>query len=225
MSRFEPLDPTSAASQGAAQVGLEPADPRELSGDDLSRLPRVTGNESRSEWAGPGQPDGSSEATSFPRSSSGGDYPLAVELSCTARVARWRPLVNWALVIPSLLWLTTLQFGAAAGSVVAWVAILVSGRMPARLGDYLVGVLRYRWRIVTYLYGLTDHHPGLRVPAGYVDPGDSTTANPDGSFWHGVLGAKGRIVIWVNYLNDDATRPQVVDGLAQQQWALVGTGP
>jgi Domain of unknown function (DUF4389) len=35
-----------------------------------------------------------------------------------------------------------------------------------------VAVLRYRWRVLSYLYGLTDSYPGFRVVAGYVDPGD-----------------------------------------------------
>jgi hypothetical protein len=31
-------------------------------------------------------------------------YPLDVEVRCTDRVARWRPLFNWVLLIPSFLW-------------------------------------------------------------------------------------------------------------------------
>jgi hypothetical protein len=56
--------------------------------------------------------------------------------------------------------------------VVAWFAIVCTGRMPGRLGDYLMGVLRYGWRVGAFLFGLTNRYPGFRVVAGYVDPAD-----------------------------------------------------
>ena len=70
------------------------------------------------------------------------------------------------------MWLAVLGFGAAFVSFIAWFAIVFTGRLPESLGDYLVAVMRYQWRAVTYLYGLTDRYPGFGVVAGYVDPGD-----------------------------------------------------
>jgi hypothetical protein len=99
-------------------------------------------------------------------------YPLNGEVVCAERVARWRPLVNWVLVIPLYLWLMVLGYGAAVVSLVGWFAILFTGRLPERLGDYLVAVLRYQWRVMAFLYGLTTSYPGFPVVAGYVDPGD-----------------------------------------------------
>jgi Domain of unknown function (DUF4389) len=99
-------------------------------------------------------------------------YPLNSEVDYVERVARWRPLVNWVLVIPVFLWLQILQFGGIAASVVGWFAIVISGRLPESLGDYLVAVLRYEWRAYSFLFGLTDRYPGFTVVAGYVDPGE-----------------------------------------------------
>jgi Domain of unknown function (DUF4389) len=99
-------------------------------------------------------------------------YPLNSEVDYVERVARWRPLLNWVLIIPVYLWLQILQFGASAASVVGWFAILISGRLPESLGDYLVAVLRYQWRASTFLFGLTDRYPGFAVVAGYIDPGE-----------------------------------------------------
>jgi Domain of unknown function (DUF4389) len=99
-------------------------------------------------------------------------YPLNSEVDYVERVARWRPLVNWVLVIPVYLWLQILLFGAIAASVVGWFAIVISGRLPESLGDYLVAVLRYEWRAYSFLFGLTDRYPGFTVVAGYVDPGE-----------------------------------------------------
>jgi hypothetical protein len=94
-----------------------------------------------------------------------------VEVEPRERVARWRPLVNWLLALPLLLWLILLMCGAVAAVVVAWFAILFTGRMPGQLGDYLMGVLRYGWRVCAFLLGLTECYPGFRVVAGYLDPG------------------------------------------------------
>jgi hypothetical protein len=99
-------------------------------------------------------------------------YPLDVDVVCPDRVARWRPVVNWLLVIPLYVWSTVLSYGAAVVSLVGWFAIVFTGRLPQSLGDYLMAVLRYQWRVYCYLYGLTDTYPGFRVVAGYVDPGD-----------------------------------------------------
>ena len=99
-------------------------------------------------------------------------YPLNGEVMCAERVARWRPLVHWALAIPLYLWLTVLQYGAAVVTLAGWFAIVFTGRLPERLGDYLVAVLRYQWRVTAFLYGLTTTYPGFRAVAGYMDPGD-----------------------------------------------------
>ena len=99
-------------------------------------------------------------------------YPLNGEVVCAERVARWRPLVNWVLVIPLYLWLAVLGYGAAVVSLAGWLAIVFTGRLPERLGDYLVAVLRYQWRVDAFLFGLTTSYPGFPVVAGYVDPGD-----------------------------------------------------
>jgi len=108
-------------------------------------------------------------ASSYPLTSS---YPLNGEVVCAERIARWRPLVNWALVIPLYLWLMVLGFGAGVVSLAGWFAILFTGRLPESFGDYLVAVLRYQWRVEAFLFGLTTGYPGFRVVAGYVDPGD-----------------------------------------------------
>lgn len=100
------------------------------------------------------------------------DYPLNGEIACAERVARWRPLFNWVLVIPMGLWLAVLRWGATVVSVAGWFAILFTGQLPTQLGDYLVALLRYNWRVRAYFYGLTTSYPGFQVIAGYVDPGD-----------------------------------------------------
>jgi hypothetical protein len=99
-------------------------------------------------------------------------YPLNGEVVYAERVARWRPLLNWVLVIPLNLWLTVLGSGAAVVSLAGWFVILFTGRLPESFGDYLVAVLRYQWRVLAFSFFLTTSYPGFHVAAGYVDPGD-----------------------------------------------------
>ena len=65
-----------------------------------------------------------------------------------------------------------MHYGSLVVALLGWVCILATGRLPERWGEYLVGVLRYYWRVWSFALGFTSVYPGLRVPAGYVDPGD-----------------------------------------------------
>jgi hypothetical protein len=107
-----------------------------------------------------------------PAPTAAGDYPFNAELEPAERVARWRPLTNWVATVPLLVWLVVLTAGSAAVVATGYVAILVTGRLPDSFGDYLMGVLRYRWRVSSFLFGFTDRYPGYGLNAGYVDPGD-----------------------------------------------------
>lgn len=101
-----------------------------------------------------------------------GIYPLNLDVTSPRRVPRWRPFVNWVLVLPHLLWLVPLRLGAAVVSVLGWFAIMGTGRLPESWSDYIMGVLRYQWRVAAFLYGWTDRYPPFNPPAGHVDPGD-----------------------------------------------------
>lgn len=101
-----------------------------------------------------------------------GIYPVGVEVAPGGPVARWRPLVSWLLALPFLLWAYLVSYGAVVVVVVAWFAIVLTGRMPGSLGDYLTATVRYQWRVHSYLFGLTERSPGFRLVAGYVDPAD-----------------------------------------------------
>ncbi len=99
-------------------------------------------------------------------------YPVEIEVHAPERLARWRPLVNWILVIPMEAWLGIIQLGLVVAGLVGWFAILFTGRLPESLGNFIMGYLRYQLRVSAYYYGLADRYPGFSVPAGYIDPGD-----------------------------------------------------
>jgi hypothetical protein len=73
---------------------------------------------------------------------------------------RWLPLVKWLLAIPHYIVLVVLYIGAVFVVIVAWFAILFTGRFPRGLFDYLVGVERWYNRVVAYAFTLaTDRYP------------------------------------------------------------------
>jgi Domain of unknown function (DUF4389) len=73
---------------------------------------------------------------------------------------RWLPLVKWLLAVPHYIVLVPLFIGAAVAIVIAWFAILLSGRYPRALFDYVVGVGRWSLRVEAYAFLLvTDRYP------------------------------------------------------------------
>ena len=73
---------------------------------------------------------------------------------------RFLPLVKWLLAIPHYIVLFFLVIGAVLAIVIAWFAILFTGRYPRALFDYVVGVGRWGLRVQAYAFLLvTDRYP------------------------------------------------------------------
>ena len=87
------------------------------------------------------------------------DYPDAKQ-----ELNRWLPLVKWILAIPHLVVLVFLGLGAIVAVIIAWFAILFTGRYPRGLFDYVVGVTRWALRVNAYAPLLvTDQYPPFRL--------------------------------------------------------------
>ncbi len=77
---------------------------------------------------------------------------------------RWLPLVKWLLAIPHYIVLYLLGILALFALVVAWFAILFTGRYPPALFDFVVGVVRWSYRVQAYAFMLvTDRYPPFRL--------------------------------------------------------------
>ncbi|MEP7241071.1 MAG: DUF4389 domain-containing protein [Devosia sp.] len=82
------------------------------------------------------------------------DYPDAMALN------RWLPLVKWLLAIPHYIVLVVLGVLAIIATIIAWFAILITGRYPRGLFDFVVGVGRWSARVWAYAFLLvTDDYP------------------------------------------------------------------
>jgi hypothetical protein len=78
----------------------------------------------------------------------------------TRDLNRWLPLVKWFLAIPHYVVLIFLNLAAFVVAIVAWFAILFTGRYPRGLFDFVVGVLRWQIRVAAYAFLLTtDRYP------------------------------------------------------------------
>ena len=87
-------------------------------------------------------------------------YPdAATELS------RFLPLIKWLLAIPHYIVLLILELIAFVVMVIAWFAIIITGKYPSGfMFNYVVGVTRWSNRVTAYAFMLaTDRYPPFRL--------------------------------------------------------------
>jgi len=89
-----------------------------------------------------------------------GKYPVTFEVDYAESLSRWMIFVKWLLAIPHIIVLALLYVGAIVAWIIAWFAILFTGRFPRGLFDYLVGVNRWSLRVNAYaLLLMRDDYP------------------------------------------------------------------
>ena len=77
---------------------------------------------------------------------------------------RWMPLVKWILAIPHIIVLIFIFIAVVFCSVFAWFAILLTGRYPKVIFDFVEGFLRWSLRVNAYMLLLTtDEYPPFRL--------------------------------------------------------------
>ena len=77
---------------------------------------------------------------------------------------RFMPLVKWLLAIPHYVVLIILSLIAFIITIIAWLTILILGKYPKGMFDFVVGVSRWGYRVAAYAFLLsTDRYPPFRL--------------------------------------------------------------
>ena len=107
-------------------------------------------------------------------------YPVSVVGHLDEPLSRWLFLVKWLLAIPHFIVLLFLWIGFCVATIIAFFAILFTGRYPRGLFDFNVGVLRWTWRVGFYSYQAlgTDKYPPFTLERTDY-PADVTVEYPE----------------------------------------------
>lgn len=100
-----------------------------------------------------------------------GSYPVVFELDYPERLSRWKIFFKGIFAIPHIIVLSLLGVAAYIVTIIAWFAILFTGRYPEGMFTFMVGVLRWGHRVGAYIFLLTDAYPPFTL-----DPVASPTA-------------------------------------------------
>jgi roadblock/LC7 domain-containing protein len=88
----------------------------------------------------------------------GGD-PAYFAIEEPPQLNRWLPLVKWLLAIPHYIVLFVLFLAVFVVKIIAFFAVLFTGKYPEGLRDFVVGVIRWQLRVQCYVYLMTDAYP------------------------------------------------------------------
>jgi hypothetical protein len=94
-------------------------------------------------------------------------YPVTFEADYVERRSRLTAFFRLILAIPLAIWLYVYEIVAFVATVIAWFAIVITGRYPQGLYDFVAGFVRFLARFTAYTVLLCDPYPSF---GGSDDP-------------------------------------------------------
>jgi len=122
------------------------------------------------------------------------EYPASLDIAYPEKLSRGLVLVKWLLAVPHLVIIGLIagtimlypidQLNDLGGDqqlaggysvlnllvVIAGFFLLITGRYPAALFDFLMGINRWMYRVLAYVGLMTDQYPPFRLDAGPTEP-------------------------------------------------------
>ena len=104
------------------------------------------------------------------------DRPIRIVVRDDAlRRNRLTVLLRLFLALPHLVWLALWGIAASFVAIGLWLAVLIEGKAPASLHDFVAGYLRYSTHVAAYVFLAANPFPGFRGAPGYpidleIDP-------------------------------------------------------
>jgi hypothetical protein len=130
------------------------------------------------------------------------DYPVGVRGELDTNLSRWLWLVKWILAIPHYIVLALLWLAFFVLSVVAFFAILFTGRYPRGIFDFNTGVIRWTWRVMFYSYWAlgTDRYPPFTLGHAPDYPASVDIAYPEQGLSRGLVLVKWWLLAIPHYI-------------------------
>jgi hypothetical protein len=99
-------------------------------------------------------------------------YPVTYDVEYPEKLSRWLIFVKWLLIIPHIIVVYVLSIVGGLLTLIAWFAILFTGRFPRGMFNFVVGYYRWTYNMSAYVYLLRDEYPpfsleSLRYPVTY----------------------------------------------------------
>jgi len=97
----------------------------------------------------------------------GAAYPVTFDVDYPERLSRWLIFVKWLLAFPHYIVLMLYGIAYFVTLIIAWFAILFTGRYPRGLFDFAVGLFRWSARVTAYAYLMRDEYPPFGTGGDY----------------------------------------------------------
>lgn len=125
--------------------------------------------------------------TAFPAS-----YPIVVDIDPPASQGRLGVFFRLIMAIPSLIGLAVVGFIAMIITVIAWIVILITGKYPGGIMNFVAGAVRWMGRTYGYMYLLTDKYPPFSL--------NEDSAYPIRVSVQGQVDGRSRLTVFFRYI-------------------------